>query len=190
MWDDGEGEQGALLAQQRLDRKGMVVKLDKGFAEGVYCVYIEFYRLASQVAFTAARRKALENGSWLRGQLSRGSGLPIGELEDAALAGGRGRKFDLEATYLSFPVTTEDGRFHDGAMRKEFQVALARVGQAWDQAEARQATQRRVRRQGEFGKQLSGLLEGAAYAHLDQPTKEQLLNDVTALAVRSKEREL
>ncbi len=38
----GDGESGAALAEERLRRTGLQGKLDKGFAEGTYCVYVEF----------------------------------------------------------------------------------------------------------------------------------------------------
>jgi len=40
--DEREEETYELLAEQRLDRTGLEVKLDRGFAEGIYGVTVEF----------------------------------------------------------------------------------------------------------------------------------------------------
>src|SRR5205085_2531018 len=55
MTEDGAGESYGLLADQRLGRTGLAVKLDRGFAEGTYGVYVEFDELAARAGFTAAR---------------------------------------------------------------------------------------------------------------------------------------
>ena len=39
-----DGESYAALVEQRLGRQGLEVKLDRGFEDGVYCVYVEFVR--------------------------------------------------------------------------------------------------------------------------------------------------
>ncbi len=55
-----------LLAEQWLRRSGLVIKLDKGFAEGSYCVYVEFDALADRIGVTPARRKAADYCAALR----------------------------------------------------------------------------------------------------------------------------
>src|SRR5205085_3036521 len=111
-------------------------------------------------------------------QLSRLSDYAVGETEDPSRTGDPRRKRDLEATFLSFPVETGDGRFHDGAMKEQFRVAFLRAGQAWDQAQARVQTQRHQTRQESFRQKLARLLDDAAYAGVDQATKERLLDEV------------
>src|SRR4051812_11745833 len=105
--EDGDGEGCWLLAEQWLRRSGLGVKLDKGFAEGTYCVYVEFDALADKVGVAAARRKAADYCALLKGHLGQGAGYKLGETEDATRHGGRGRKRDLEATFLSFPLTAQ-----------------------------------------------------------------------------------
>ena len=41
-----DGESYAVLVEQRLGRQGLEVKLDRGFEDGVYCVYVECGDLA------------------------------------------------------------------------------------------------------------------------------------------------
>ena len=55
-----DGESSAVLVEQRLGRQGLEVKLDRGFEDGGYCVYVEYEVLASRIGFTAARRQAGE----------------------------------------------------------------------------------------------------------------------------------
>jgi hypothetical protein len=71
MTEEGAGEQFVLLAEQRLGRTGLEVKLDKGFAEGTYAVYVEFDDLAGKVGFAGAHRTARKYCDRLRGQLNR-----------------------------------------------------------------------------------------------------------------------
>ena len=182
MTGGGEEETDCVLATHRLGRRGLQVKLDKGFDEGTYCVYCEFEGLSEQVGFTAARRAAEAYCAGLKEQLGRSPGYVLGETEDASRTSAPCRKRDLELTFLSFPVETSDGRFHDAAMREQFRVAFLRAGQAWVQAEARGQTQRRHTRQEKFRRRLAGLLDGDAYAAVDAATKERLLAEVPALA--------
>ena len=60
MTGDGEEETECVLASHRLYRRGLQVKLDKGFDDGTYCVYVEFDELVDRVGFAAARRTAGE----------------------------------------------------------------------------------------------------------------------------------
>jgi hypothetical protein len=110
------------------------------------------------------------------------SGYVLGETEDASRTSDPRRRRDLELTFLSFPVLTSDGRFHDAAMREQFRVAFLRAGQAWEQEEARGQTQRRNTRQERLRRQLAALLDGDAYAAVDAATKERLLAEVPVLA--------
>ena len=182
MTGGGEEETDCVLATHRLGRRGLQVKLDKGFDEGTYCVYCEFEELSEQVGFTAARRAAEEYCAELKEQLGRLPGYALGETEDASRTNDPRRKRDLELTFLSFPVETSDGRFHDAAMREQFRVAFLRAGQAWEQEEARGQTHRRNTRQERLRQQLAALLDGDAYAAVDAATKERLLAEVPALA--------
>jgi hypothetical protein len=182
MTGDGEGEAYHVMADHRLGRRGLLVKLDKGFDEGTYCVYVEFEQLAEGVGFTAARRSAAEYCAVLKEQLGRLPGYALGETEDHSRTSDPRRKRDLELTFLSFSVESSDGRFHDAAMREQFRVAFLRAGQAWEQAEARGQTHRRHTRQERFRRQLAGLLDGDAYAAVDAATKERLLEEVPTLA--------
>jgi hypothetical protein len=178
--EDSEGS--SLLTEHRLGRTGLVVKLDKGFEQGVYCVWIEYDGLADQVGFSAARRQALDYTARLRGQLARMARYDIEDIEDASQSGDGRRKRDLESTFLSFAVTTHDGRWRDADVTERFQVALLRANQEWDQAQARADGQRREDRRDRFRQRLDTLLAGDAYRHVDAATKERLLAEVTALA--------
>ena len=117
------------LAEHRLGWSGLVVKLDRGFAQGVYGIVVEYDELAAKVGFGAAR---------LRGQLSRMARYDVEEMEDASQSGDQRRKRDLESTFLSFAVTTHDGRWRDPDMTELFQVALLRTDQQRDQMQARE----------------------------------------------------
>jgi len=170
-----------VLAVQRLRRTGLEVKLDKGFAKGTYCVYIEFDGLAERVGFIAAHRTAVAYCALLKKHLGQPAGCSVGETHDGSKSGDSRRNHDLEATFLWFPIETDDGGFHDEAMRQEFQVAALRAGQAWDQAQARALDHRRDTSQARFRQQLATLLDGPPYAHVDAITKERLLGDISAL---------
>jgi hypothetical protein len=127
MTGDGEEESYSVLAEQRLGRRGLHVKLDKGFDEGAYCVYVEFDALSDRVGFAAARRLAGAYCGLLKEQMSRLAGCTLGETEDPSRESGPRRKRDLELTFLSFPVETGDGRNHDAALRESFRVASLRA---------------------------------------------------------------
>jgi hypothetical protein len=188
MTEDTEDASYKLLADQRLGRTGLVVKLDRGFAEGRYGLYVEFDDAAAKMGFAAARRKAAAYLALLKEQLGQMPGYHLGETVDESANGGPGRKRDLEATFLFCAVETADGRYHDHALREHFRLASLRAGQAWDQVEAGAETQRHDRRQEAFRRRLARLLEGAAYANVDAATKERLLAEVPALAFASRER--
>jgi len=170
-----------LLAKQRLGRSGLLVKLDKGFTEGTYGVYVEFDDLAQRDGFAAAHRAARQFGALLKAQLARVPGYALGQTEDASRYGGPGRQRDLEATFLSFPLSTADGQFHDADAREHFRVTFLRAAQAWDQFQAKEHERRRGTRQERFRQRLAELLEGGVYTHLDGATKARLLDDVCAL---------
>ena len=145
---------------------------------------MEFDELAQRVGFAAAHRLAKQYGGLLRDQVRRAGSATVGDIEDASRDAAPGRKRDLEATFLSFNLSTGDGRYDDQAMEKQFRDASLRTGQAWDQAQARGQEQRRGNRRESFRRQLAELLDGEAYAQVDAATKERLLADVTALAFR------
>jgi hypothetical protein len=126
----------------------------------------------------------------LKGELARLGPHVLGETEDASRSGDPRRKHDLELTYLSFPILTIDGCFHDDGMKKDFRLALLRASQQWDQTQAQAATQRHVSRQEAFRLRLEVLLANAAYAQVDQATKQRLLEEVPALAFPPRGREL
>jgi hypothetical protein len=140
------------------------------------------------LGFGAARRQALAYAAGLRGQLARLTGYSVEDLEDASRISDGRRKRDLEATFLSFGIETDDGRWHDAALTGQFRVALLRADQERDQLQARSAERRQDGRRERFRQSLDALLAGDAYAHLDAATKERLLAEVTALAFASKAR--
>jgi hypothetical protein len=182
MTGDGEEETYQALADHRIGRLALRVKLDKGFREGVYSVDVMYDELAERVGFAAARRLAGQYAGLLKGHLGRLTGYALGETEDASRTGDPRRKRDTDLTFLSFPVETGDGRFHDRAMQEQFGVAFLRTGQAWEQAEARGQTHSRHARQERFRQKLAGLLDGDAYAAVDAATKERLLEEIPGLA--------
>ena len=175
-------ESDSVLVEQRLGRQGLEVKLDRGFEDGVYSVYVQFDGLAGRVGFTAAHRQAEEFCALLHAQLARHSRHSIGDIEDASRTGDRRRKRDLELTYLTFPVVTADSRHHDDAVREEFRVALLRAGQQWDQSQARADTRRHASRRDAFRERLGALLAGNDYRHMDDATRERLLEEIPSMA--------
>jgi hypothetical protein len=113
-------------------------------------------------------------------------GHDLGATEDPSRIGGAGRKRDLETTFLSFAVTAGDGRFLDAALNEQFQTALLRTQQGWDQLQARTGEERRDSRRDRFRQRLDTLLAGEAYRRVERATKERLLAEVTALAFPTK----
>jgi hypothetical protein len=184
------GEDFDVLAEHRLDRLGLRVKLDKGFKEGTYLVYVEYDGLSERAGFSAARRAAREYCNKIKAQLSRLVSGEIGETDDPSHAAGPGRKRDLEATFLSFPVTPDDQHSNDAAMSKQFRVAVLRADQERDQSQARNDALRRNKRRVTFQERLTAVLTGEPYLHLDTATKERLLADVTGIVFPATEREL
>ena len=186
----GEGESYEALAVHRLGRSGLLAKLDKGFAEGTYCVWVEYDALSDRIGFSAARRQALEYCGRLKGQLAQvAAGYDVGETEDTSRSGDPRRKRDLEMTFLSFAVTAADGLYHDAAIKEQFRIALLRAQQERDQFQARAGEQRRDSRRDHFQRRLDTLLAGEAYRHVDAATRERLLAEVTELAFPPKGRE-
>lgn len=184
----GEGEEGfcAALVEHRLNRTGLLVKLDKGFDEGVYCVYVHYDDLAARIGNVAARREAMRYGTLILEQMGRTAGYALGDIEDASRSSDPRRRRDLECTFLSFPITANDGCFHDTALKQQFRLALLRVDQEWDQIKARRDMQRHRGRREVFRQRLGTLLDGEAYRQVDAATKERLLAEVTALAFPAK----
>ncbi len=175
-----------VLAEQRLGREGLHVKLDRGFEQGTYCVYVHFTELASRVGFASARQRAEEFCDLLKRQLDRFAGHSLGETEYASGIGVPRKRREAAVMYVTFPVVMADGRFRDEAMKKEFRAAVLRAGQQWDQEQARIDTQRQEGRRDAFRVQLGALLAGDAYQHLDKATKDRLLEEVPPLAFPSR----
>jgi hypothetical protein len=117
-------------------------------------------------------------------------GFSIGAIDDASHSGDHRRKRDLECSFLSFDVTSEDGRWHDEAIKERFRIALLRADQLRDQHQAGMKERRRADSRERFRQRLERLLEGEAYRQLDAATKERLLAEVTALVFSPKGREL
>lgn len=178
------------LAEHRLGRSDLLVKLDRGFEQGVYGICIDYGLLAERVGFTAARRQALDYAVRLHGQLTRVEGYAIDDIEDDSRDGGPGRKRDLECRFLLFALTSEDGRWHDDAIKERFRIALLRAGQESDQHQAGVDERRKDERRERFRERLETLLAGDAYRQMDGVMKERLLAEVTALAFPPKGREL
>lgn len=187
-WDAEEPYQS--LVEHRLGRSDLLVKLDRGFEEGVYGVCIDYAPLAERVGFTAARRQALDYAVRLHGQLARVEGHAIDDIEDDSRNGGSGRKRDLDCRFLLFALTSEDGHWHDDAVKGRFHIALLRADQQRDQHQAGVNEQRRDDRRGRFRQRLETLLAGDAYRQMDGAMKERLLAEVTALVFPLKGREL
>jgi hypothetical protein len=107
-------------------------------------------------------------------------------IEDFSHSGDPRRKHDLEHTFLSFALTSNDGLWHDAAMKRQFQIAPLRADQQWDQHQARLDAKRRDRQRESFRQRLDTLLEGENFRHIDGATKERLLAEVTALVFLAK----
>jgi len=125
-WDEEAAK--ALLAVHRLRQGSLEVKLDKGFEPGVYGVTVEYSESVQKFGFTAARRQARDYATRLHGQLSRIAGKTLDKLDDASLNAGQGQKRDLEGTFLTFAVSTDDGSWHDDAMNPYFPDGFGRRG--------------------------------------------------------------
>ena len=182
MTADGPKKPSEVLFTQHLMRPGVEVKLDKGFAAGTYCAYVEYDDLASRWGFEPARRTAMAYCDLLKERLGEPAGCTVGSTCDESQTEDSRRNHDLESTFLWFAIETHDGQFHDDAMREAFQLAAVRASQAWDQELARQQARRRNTRQERFRQQLTALLDGPNYARMDGPTKERLIADIPALA--------
>ena len=180
--EGGEESVEGPLIEQRLAREGLTLKLDRGFEEGTYCVYVHFTDLASRVGYAPARRRAEEFCGLLKGQLGRFAGHSLGETEYASGIGVPRIRREAEVMYVTFSAVMSDGRFHDEAMKKAFRAAAVRAGQQWDQEQARAETQRHEGRRDAFRVQLDAPLAGNTYHHLDKATKDRLLEDVPSLA--------
>ena len=187
-WSDEEPCES--LAEHRLGRWDLLVKLDRGFEQGVYGICIDYAPLAERVGFTAAQRQALDYAVRLHRQLARVAGYAIDDIEDDSRAGGPGRKRDLDCRFLLFALTSEDGRWHDDAIKERFHIALLRADQQRDQHQASVNEQRRDDRRERFRQRLETLLAGDAYRQMDGAMKECLLAEVTALVFAPKGREL
>jgi hypothetical protein len=178
------------LAEHRLGRSDLLVKLDRGFEQGVYGICIDYAPLAERVGFTAARRQALDYAVRLHGQLARVEGYAIDDIEDDSRNGGPGRKRDLDCRFLLFALTWEDGRWHDDAIKERFHIALLRADQQRDQHQAGENEKRRDGRRERFRQRMETLLAGDAYRQMDGTMKERLLAEVMALAFPPRGREL
>lgn len=178
------------LAEHRLGRSDLLVKLDRGFEQGVYGICIDYAPLAERVGFTAARRQALDYAVRLHGQLARVEGYAIDDIEDDSRLAGPGRKRDLECRFLLFALTSEDGRWHDDAITERFRIALLRADQQRDQHQAGVNEHRRDDRRERFRQRLDVLLKSEAYRHVEAATKERLLAEVTALVFPARGRDL
>ncbi len=178
------------LAEHRLGRSDLLVKLDRGFEQGVYGICIDCAPLAECVGFTAARRQALDYAVRLHGQLARVEGYAIDDIEDDSRTGGPGRKRDLDCRFLLFALTSEDGHWHDDTVKERFQIALLRADQQRDQHHADVNEQKRDDRRERFRQRLETLLAGEAYRQMEGAMKERLLAEVTALVFPLKGREL
>jgi hypothetical protein len=181
MTELGEGEEYAPLVEHRLGRTGLVAKLDKGFQQGVYCLYVEYAGLVDRIGFKTARRQAIDYCSRLQMQLANTAGYRLAALEDPSESPDPRRKHDLDNTFMSIAVTSEDGRWHDKAIKERFRIALLRADQAWDQVQAGRDEERRDSRRERFQNRLGMLLNGEAYRHVDAVTKDRLQAEVTAM---------
>lgn len=182
MANEGDRESLDPLEKHRMSREGLLVKLDRGFEKGDYCVYVEFDELSSRVGYAAARHRAGEFCELLKTQLDRFAGHSIGEMTDAIGVGPMQRRKEKDYHHVVFPVVMNNGRFHDNAMLQEFRAALLRAGQQWDQLQARTIAQKLDGRRDAFRVQLGQLLAGDVYQHVDKVTKDRLLDEVPALA--------
>jgi hypothetical protein len=188
-----EGDEESLqepLIEQRLAREGFVVKLDRGFEEGTYCVYVHFNELASRVGYAAARHRAGEYCGLVKAKLDCFAGHSVGETADAFAVGRARQRKEEEFHYVVLPVVMADGGYHDEAMKKEFRLAVVRAGQQWEQEQARVDTERQEARRDSFRVRLDALLGSDAYRQLDGATRERLLAEVPALAFPAKGIEL
>ena len=186
-WSEDESES---LAEHRLGRSDLLVKLDRGFEPGVYGVTLEYHSLSDRVGFAAARRQALEYAARLHGQMARTEGYAIDDIDDASQSGDPRRKHDLECRFLYFALTSEDDCWHDDDIKERFRIALLRADRERDQHQAGMNERRHDDRRARFRQKLETLLEAEAYRQLDGTTKERLLAEITALAFPPKGREL
>ena len=186
-WSEDESE---TLAEHRLGRSDLLVKLDRGFEPGVYGVTIEYHSLSDRVGFAAARRQALDYAARLHGQMARTEGYAIDDIDDASQSGDPRRKHDLECRFLYFALTSEDDCWHDDDIKDCFRIALLRADQQRDQNQAGLDERRREDRRERFRQRLDELLKGREYRQVDAATKERLLAEVTAMVFPPRGREV
>ena len=186
-WSDDESE---TLAEHRLGRSDLLVKLDRGFEPGVYGVTVDYHSLSDRVGFAAARRQALDYATGLHRQLVRAEGYAIDDIDDASHSGDPRRKRDLECRFIYFALTAEDGRWHDAAVKERFRIALLRADGERDQHQAGLEERRRQQRRARFRQRLERLLDGEAYRPMDAALKERLLAEITEMVLPPRGREL
>ena len=116
------------------------------------------------------------------------AGYAIDVIEDDSRSGGPGRKRDLECQFLYFALTSEDGRWHDDAIKERFRIALLRADQQRDQHQASVDERQRDDRRKRFQQRLETLLAGEAYQQMDGAMKERLLAEVTEMVFPAKAR--
>src|SRR5262249_9385380 len=102
----------SILFTQQLMRPGVEVKLDKGFIEGTYCLYVEYDDLVSRWGFEAARRTAESYCALLKTRLGEPAGCMVGDTRDESKTDDTRRNHDMESTFFWFPIETNDGCFH------------------------------------------------------------------------------
>ena len=132
--------------------------------------------------------RRLDYAARLYEQLAGTAGYAIDDIDDASHSGDPRRKRDLERSFLSFALTSEDGLWHDAAIKERFRVALLRADQERDQHQAGLDERRRYGRRERFRQRLETLLAGDAYRQVDATTKERLLAEVPELAFSPKGR--
>jgi hypothetical protein len=178
------------LVEEPLPREGLLLKLERGFDPGIYCVYVHFDDLASRVGYVPARRRAEEFCRLLANQLDRFAGHSSGEIKYAAGIDVFEPRRQSETMVVGFDTLRADGRYRDKVMMDHFRLAVVRAGQEWDQRQAQGGTQRQDAKRDSFRRQLDTLLGGDAYRHLDVDTRVRLLEEVPPMAFPARGHEL
>jgi hypothetical protein len=99
--------------------------------QGYYLVRVAFDGLLPQLGFLAARQKALAYGVFVQEALNDRGGCFVGDIDGLSRRGRPRKKLDLERTFVSFLIKSDDGSGYDAFMAKRFRRSLRWADQLW-----------------------------------------------------------
>lgn len=120
------------IAQLRLGRYGLHMKLDRGCSKGTYNVFVEFEELAGRVGDAAALGVALDYCDFFMFELVKSSELMLGWIGQTMPAARARRKGVRKANCLTILAFTGNGRWQDDVVKEDFLGAVSWSAQLWD----------------------------------------------------------